>query len=144
MIDFQVTRWFGDEFRAAHPDLIQAITRVFLANDLDCYAASCTLLGEADLRPFLPAFRMPVAVIVGEEDYATPVAMARQLHEAIQGSTLTILPLRVPRLDAAPFPRTSIDPFAFCSPIRTQILDVPMSQATRKLSGLDIQRTLEP
>lgn len=92
MIDFQVTRWFGDAFRAAHPDVVQAITRVFLANDVDCYAASCTLLGEADLRPFLPAFRMPVAVIVGEEDYATPVAMARQLHEAIQGSTLTILP----------------------------------------------------
>jgi 3-oxoadipate enol-lactonase len=92
MIDFQVTRWFGDAFCAAHPDVINAITRVFLANDLDCYAASCLLLGEADLRPFLPGFRMPVGIIVGEEDYATPVAMARQLHEAIKGSTLTILP----------------------------------------------------
>jgi 3-oxoadipate enol-lactonase len=92
LIDFQITRWFGDAFRAAHPDLVQGITRVFLANDLDCYAASCTLLGQADLRRFLPAFQMPVAVIVGEEDYATPVPMARQLHEAIKGSTLTVLP----------------------------------------------------
>jgi len=31
-------------------------------------------------------------VIVGEEDYATPIAMARQLHEAIPDSTLTVLP----------------------------------------------------
>ena len=92
MVDFQVTRWFGDAFRAAHPDLVQAITRVFVANDLDCYAASCVLLGEADLRPFLSAFKVPVGIIVGEEDYATPLAMSRQLHEAIQGSTLTVLP----------------------------------------------------
>jgi 3-oxoadipate enol-lactonase len=92
MVDFQVMRWFGDAFRASHPDLVQAITRVFLGNDLDCYAASCMLLGNADLRPFLQTFHMPVAVIVGEEDYATPLAMARQLHESIKGSTLTILP----------------------------------------------------
>ena len=31
-------------------------------------------------------------MIVGEEDYATPVAMARALHEGISGSTLHILP----------------------------------------------------
>jgi len=40
------------------------------------------------------------------------------------------------RLAAAPFPMTSNPPWAFCSPIRTQILEVPMSQATRKFSGL--------
>ena len=28
--------------------------RVFVANDFDCYAASCALLGDADLRPHLP------------------------------------------------------------------------------------------
>jgi 3-oxoadipate enol-lactonase len=92
LVDFQITRWFGDAFRAAHPDLVQAITRVFLANDLECYAASCMLLGEADLRPFLSGFQMPAGIIAGEEDYATPITMARQLHEAIKGSTLTILP----------------------------------------------------
>jgi 3-oxoadipate enol-lactonase len=91
MVDFQAARWFSDAFRAERPDLVSAATRVFLANDLDCYAAACGMLGNADLRPYLPAFRMPVSVVVGEEDYATPVAAARQLHEAIHGSTLTIL-----------------------------------------------------
>jgi 3-oxoadipate enol-lactonase len=92
MVEFQVTRWFSDRFRTAHPELVKQMTEVFLANDLDCYAATCVMLGDADLRPILPSLRMPVAVIVGEEDYATPVAMAQQLHEAIRGSTLTILP----------------------------------------------------
>jgi 3-oxoadipate enol-lactonase len=92
MVGFQVTRWFSDQFGITHPEFVKEMTRVFLANDVDSYAATCIMLGDADLRPYLPALRMPVAVIVGEEDYATPIAMARQLHEAIRGSTLTILP----------------------------------------------------
>lgn len=35
---------------------------------------------------------MPAAIIVGEEDYATPLAMAQALHDGIAGSTLTVLP----------------------------------------------------
>jgi 3-oxoadipate enol-lactonase len=92
LVDFQITRWFGDSFRAAYPQLVQAVTHVFLANDLGCYASSCMLLGAADLRPALPDFRMPAAIIVGEEDYATPISAAQELHKAIPGSTLTVLP----------------------------------------------------
>ena len=92
LADFQVKRWFSDAFLTAHPEVVKATMSVFLANDLDCYAASCVLLGDADLRPFLPALRVPVTIVVGEEDYATPLAMAQQLHEAIRGSRLTILP----------------------------------------------------
>jgi 3-oxoadipate enol-lactonase len=92
MIDFQIPRWFTDRFPAAHPELVSAATQVYLANDIDCFAASCLLLGDADLRPYLASLRMPVAVIVGEEDYATPLPQARQLHEAIQDSTFTIIP----------------------------------------------------
>jgi 3-oxoadipate enol-lactonase len=92
MAEFQTTRWFSDNFRAAHPELVKAAIGIFQANDVDCYAATCIMLGDADLRPYLPAMRMPVAVIVGEEDYATPPAMAEEWHKAISGSTLTILP----------------------------------------------------
>lgn len=92
MLPFQVTRWFGDRFRAAHPDLVNVISSVFIANDMDCYAAACSLLADADLREYLPSLRAPVAIITGEEDYATPLTMAQYLHEAIPGSSLTILP----------------------------------------------------
>ena len=92
LVDFQVTRWFSDQFRNAHPDVVASMTKIFLANDLDCYAASCMMLGNADLRPYLPSLHMPVEIVVGEEDYATPVAAAQALHEAIPGSSLTIIP----------------------------------------------------
>ena len=91
MIDFQLTRWFSDSFRATHPEVLRRTFDVFVANDLDCYAAACELLGAADTRAALATLNMPVAVVVGEEDYATPVAMARQLHDAIPQSTLTII-----------------------------------------------------
>lgn len=92
LIDFQATRWFSDEFRATHPEVLQRTSAIFAANDFDCYAASCGLLGDVDVRPYLAGFRMPAAIIVGQEDYATPVAMAQQLHQAIPQSTMTILP----------------------------------------------------
>jgi 3-oxoadipate enol-lactonase len=92
MIDFQLTRWFSDDFRAGHPDVLKRTFDIFVANDLDCYGASCELLGVADTREALGSFTMPVAIVVGEEDYATPVAMATQLHDAIPQSTLTIIP----------------------------------------------------
>jgi 3-oxoadipate enol-lactonase len=92
LIDFQLSRWFSDAFRAAKAPRIDAAVKVFLANDFECYAATCALLGDADLRKYAPTLRMPVAVIVGEEDYATPMAMAKALHEAIPHSTLAVLP----------------------------------------------------
>jgi 3-oxoadipate enol-lactonase len=92
MIDFQLTRWFSDAFRAAHPEVLKRTFDIFVGNDIECYAASCALLGASDTRAALGSFTMPVAIVVGEEDYATPVAMAWQLHEAVTRSTLTIIP----------------------------------------------------
>jgi len=92
LFDFQSTRWFSDQFRAQHPEVLKRTLDVFVASDVDCYAATCQLLGEVDTRGHLPKFPMPVAIVVGEEDYATPVDMARELHSAIPQSTLTIIP----------------------------------------------------
>jgi len=91
LVDFQVTRWFSDEFRAAQPEVVSASVAAFLRNDPRAYAASCRMLGAADLRPALAGIRVPAAIVVGEEDYATPLAMAEALHSNIEGSTLTVL-----------------------------------------------------
>jgi 3-oxoadipate enol-lactonase len=92
MIDFQTTRWFTDDFRAAHPDATKRATTTFLANEPAAYAETCRMLGACNVTTALPGLKMPAAIIVGQEDYATPVAMAQTLHRAIVGSTLTILP----------------------------------------------------
>lgn len=91
LIDFQVTRWFSDGFRASRPDAVGALKDIFLANDIDCYQATCEMLGDADLRPLSQSIRPPVAVVVGDEDYATTVDMAKALNAALPRSTLTVL-----------------------------------------------------
>jgi 3-oxoadipate enol-lactonase len=88
---FQATRWVGDAFREAHPEVIRKNLDVFLANDIDCYRATCEMLGDADLRHYQSGMRMPTSVIVGEEDYATPVAMSEQIQKAMPDATLSIL-----------------------------------------------------
>jgi 3-oxoadipate enol-lactonase len=89
---FQSTRWVSDGFREKHADVVQKHIDVFLANDVDCYRATCEMLGDADLRHYQASLRVPLSVIVGEEDYATPVAMSEQIHRAVSGSTLSVLP----------------------------------------------------
>lgn len=91
LVEFQTTRWFGDKFRAQRPDIVKSCVDVFLANDVAAYVETCRMLGAADLRAALPSMTMPTAIVVGEEDYATPVAMAEAMHRAIAGATLTVL-----------------------------------------------------
>jgi Predicted hydrolases or acyltransferases (alpha/beta hydrolase superfamily) len=103
LIDFQVTRWFGDAFRAEHPEVVQHCVDVFLANELPAYAETCRMLGAHDMRAALASISCPTTIIVGEEDYATPIAMAETLHNAIANSRMIVVekarhltPLEVP------------------------------------------------
>jgi len=91
LLEFQTTRWFTDDFRARRKDVLDASVKVFLANTAEAYAQTCRMLGACDLTAALPRLTMPVRIAVGEEDYATPVAMAQALHRGISGSTLTVI-----------------------------------------------------
>jgi 3-oxoadipate enol-lactonase len=112
LVDFQTTRWFSDDFRAKHPDVVQQCVDIFLKNDVPAYVEACRMLGKADNRWALSGLKMPVAVVVGEEDYAAPPAMAEAMHQAVTGSTYTVLPkarhltpLEVPDIIAAELER---------------------------------------
>ncbi|MDB5641753.1 MAG: putative lactone hydrolase [Hyphomicrobiales bacterium] len=92
LIPFQKTRWFSDKFNAEHPDIVQSCVDVFVANEPHAYHASCLMLGHADLRAGLASIDKPTRIAVGEEDYATPLPMAQEMHAGIKGSTLKVIP----------------------------------------------------
>ena len=114
--------------------MTRATSSLEISRSLPATATTPRLLKDRTWEPEIPT---------QEREIWTPAMIsassAARLIASIVASTLMMLPLRVPRLAAAPLPITSSEPPAFCSPIRTQILEVPMSQATRKDSGLDIQ-----
>ena len=89
---FQQTRWFSDRFRDARPDVVASCVETFRANDVDAFVETCRMLGRADLTKQLGTLKMPTVILVGEEDYATPPAMAEAMHAAIRGSSMEVIP----------------------------------------------------
>lgn len=91
LVDFQKTRWFGEAFHSAQPAIVDEAIKVFLANDVNCYAETCRMLGRCDQRAALSGFAVPTEILVGEEDYATPVEMAQAMADAIANAKMTVL-----------------------------------------------------
>jgi len=49
-------------------------------------------LAEADLRDVLPTIEVPTLLVYGDADTRSPLTVANELHCAIPGSTLSVLP----------------------------------------------------
>jgi 3-oxoadipate enol-lactonase len=92
MIGFQKTRWFSDSFVAQNDDVVDAAIAVFVANKPDAYLETCRMLGRCNQSHALASIAVPCRIVVGEQDYATPVAMATAMQAAIAGATLTVIP----------------------------------------------------
>ncbi|TXN40563.1 alpha/beta fold hydrolase [Methylobacterium sp. WL30] len=84
-------RLFAPEFQQANPVLMQERLAAFLRTDPTVFRAACDALAELDLRPDLRAVDVPVLVLVGEQDEATPPPMSRELAAGLPDARLTIL-----------------------------------------------------
>jgi 3-oxoadipate enol-lactonase len=92
LLPFQLDRWFSPRFRVEHPREVDRIAAIFVDCRPAVHAACCRALGEFDCTSRLPEIAVPTLILVGADDYATPVAMAHTLHAGIADSTLHILP----------------------------------------------------
>jgi 3-oxoadipate enol-lactonase len=100
--DVAMRRLFAPEFQAQHPDLMRERRAAFLRTDADVLHAACEALAELDLRPQLGRVRVPVLVLVGEHDEATPPPMSRELAAGLPDARLKIIPgcAHVPQLQS--------------------------------------------
>jgi pimeloyl-ACP methyl ester carboxylesterase len=87
-----VARWFTDEFRAAHPEVVRQRVERSLQNDPKTYAAAYQVLAESDLSEELPSIRMPTLVMTGEQDTGSTPRMARLMAALIPDARLHIFP----------------------------------------------------
>lgn len=85
-------RWFTDEFRRRHPQVVEARVRQLLACDPASYLHAYTVFATADFADRLAEIRVPTLVVTGEHDLAGTPRMAKLMHERISGSRLEILP----------------------------------------------------
>jgi 3-oxoadipate enol-lactonase len=100
--DVAMRRLFAPEFQAAHPDLMSDRREAFLKTDPQVLQAACAQLVELDLRPELSKVKMPVLVLVGEHDEATPPPMSHELAALLPNARLKVLAgcAHVPQLQA--------------------------------------------
>jgi 3-oxoadipate enol-lactonase len=100
--DVAMRRLFAPEFQAKHPDLMRERREAFLKTDREVFRAACNALAELDLRPELAKVTMPVLVLVGEHDEATPPPMSRELAALLPNARLKIIPgcAHVPQLQS--------------------------------------------
>jgi len=91
MVEFQLSRWFSEGFVRSGSDRIAQARDVFLRNDPAAYLESCRMLGKADERGALARYLGPALVLVGSDDYATPVAMAMEMVALMPAGRLKVL-----------------------------------------------------
>jgi 3-oxoadipate enol-lactonase len=100
--DVAMRRLFAPEFQDAHPDLMADRRAAFLRTDGGVFRAACGALAELDLRPELGKVTVPVLVLVGEHDEATPPPMSHELAAGLPNAELKIIAgcAHVPQLQA--------------------------------------------
>jgi 3-oxoadipate enol-lactonase len=95
-------RLFSAEFQATHPELVEQRRARFAAVHPETFHAACAALATLDLRLQAAAVKIPVLVLVGEQDEATPPRMARELAALLPDARFALLPgcAHVPQLQA--------------------------------------------
>jgi 3-oxoadipate enol-lactonase len=89
--DVAMRRLFAPAFQEQHPDLMRDRREAFLRTDPEVFRAACNALAELDLRPDLGTVTVPVLVLVGEHDEATPPRMSRELAAGLPNARLKII-----------------------------------------------------
>lgn len=88
--DAVMERWFAPVFHSK-PEL--ALWRNMLARSDDAgYIAACEVLATTDLSESTASLRLPVMVIAGEQDGASPPDLVSNLARSIRGAELHVLP----------------------------------------------------
>jgi 3-oxoadipate enol-lactonase len=91
--DEMLPRLLGDSTRRDRPALVDDVRAMILANDpRGLHRAILRLRDRPDATPGLASLRLPVLVVVGEEDTLTPVAEAERLQSGIAGAQLARIP----------------------------------------------------
>jgi 3-oxoadipate enol-lactonase len=100
--DTAMRRLFAADFHADHPELVAERRARFLAISPSVFLQACADLAALDLRADLATLDLPMLVLVGEQDEATPPAMSHELAAGVVGARLEVLAglAHVPQLQA--------------------------------------------
>ena len=89
--DAVVGRWFTPELVRKEPDTVTRFRAMLTATPPEGYARCCGAVGAWDARERIFAIAVPVLVVAGVDDPATPVEHAELIASRIPGARLHVL-----------------------------------------------------
>jgi len=92
MTEGTVERWFTADFRSQSSPALDKVREMIRTTPLEGYVACCEAIRDMDLRPLLPSIKVPVMVLIGEQDPATTPAHGEFIADRIPGAERHVLP----------------------------------------------------
>ena len=93
VVDEMVPKLLGETTKKTRPEVIDRLKSIALATSADAVAGMIrALMTRQDAMAVLSSIHFPTLIVVGDEDTLTPPAMSEQMHKAIAGSQLAVLP----------------------------------------------------
>ena len=92
LVDGTLSRWFTAGFRNAHPEVCEPVAAMIRNTPVPGYIGCCHAIPRINVTARLKEITCPTLVIVGDQDMGTPVAMSEEIHAALPGSELVIIP----------------------------------------------------
>jgi 3-oxoadipate enol-lactonase len=92
VVDGTLARWFTEPYRTTNPPALARVAASIRSTPVAGFVGCCHAIPKINVTERLKEISCPTLVIVGEQDAGTPVAMAREIHEAKPGSKLVIIP----------------------------------------------------
>jgi 3-oxoadipate enol-lactonase len=91
LVESTLARFLTADTVKTRPEVADAVRTMVRNTPIDGYIACCQAIAKLNLTDRLPGINIPTMVIVGADDPATTVEMAKTIHQRIAGSELVIL-----------------------------------------------------
>jgi len=91
LVESTVARFLTADTVKNRPAIADAVRAMVRSTPVAGYVACCQAIAKLNLTHRLPEIAIPTMVVVGADDPATTVDMARTIHQGIAGSKLVIL-----------------------------------------------------
>ena len=92
LVEPTLARWFTEPFRKAQAGVVQKVAAMIRSTPASGYVGCSHAIPKINLTARLKEISCPSLVIVGKDDPGTPVAMAEEIHRALPGSKLVVIP----------------------------------------------------
>ena len=91
LVETTLARFLTSETVKTRPEVADTVRAMVRNTPMEGYIACCQAIAKLNLTDRLSGITVPTLVLVGADDPATTVEMARTIHQRITGSELVIL-----------------------------------------------------